>query len=96
MDEFVAVAKSLEIKELCNAETETNDIPENTDEPSTLDPGTLNESLIKQTIVPDHVTKQPLQKKRNVVRINGNYSRGCINSDFFSVSFFGTFIISEA
>ena len=27
MDEFLAVAKSLEIKELCNAETETNDKP---------------------------------------------------------------------
>ena len=32
MDEFIAVAKSLEIKELCNADTETNEEPE--DEPS--------------------------------------------------------------
>ena len=46
MDEFLAVAKSLEIKELCNAETETNDEPKN--EPSTTDPGTLREAFIKK------------------------------------------------
>merc|ERR1719154_235603 len=34
MDEFLAVAKSLEIKELCNAVTEPNDEPG--DDPSTL------------------------------------------------------------
>ena len=28
MDEFLAVAKSLEIKELCNAEPKTNDEPD--------------------------------------------------------------------
>ena len=28
MDEFIAVAKSLEIKELCSAETKTNDNPD--------------------------------------------------------------------
>ena len=36
MDEFLAVAKSLEIKDLCNAETDSNDEPN--DEPSPSDP----------------------------------------------------------
>ena len=35
MDEFISVAKSLEIKELCNAETETNN--ETDDDPSTTE-----------------------------------------------------------
>ena len=42
MDEFLAVAKSLEIKELCNAETETNNEPE--DERSTTEQEAYNSS----------------------------------------------------
>ena len=72
MDEFLAVAKSLEIKELCNAEAETNDEPE--DEPSTTDPGTLKENLEEQRIVPDHIREQPPQeRRREVVSANGKY-----------------------
>ena len=52
MEEFLAVARSLEIKELCNTEPETNYDPK--DEPSTID-----EDLIKQTNVPDNSAKQP-------------------------------------
>ena len=52
MHELLAVAKSLEIKGLFNAVTETND--EQEDEPSTTDPETLNENLKEQTIVYDH------------------------------------------
>ena len=51
MDEFLAVAKSLEIKELCNAEPETNYEPE--DEILPTDPETFSESLIAQTNKPE-------------------------------------------
>ena len=47
MDEFLAVAKSLEIKELCNAETETKD--ELNDEPSSCDPAIPTENLEEPT-----------------------------------------------
>ena len=71
MDEFLAVAKSLEIKELCNAETE-NDEPG--DEPSTTEPETFNENLKEQTIMSEQFTKQPLQEgRREVVGVNGKY-----------------------
>merc|ERR1711911_67369 len=57
MDEFLAVAKLLEIKELCNAEPETREEPndERDDEPSQNDPDVLTEKLRKQT---DHMNKQ--------------------------------------
>ena len=72
MDEFLAVAKSLEIKELCNAETETHDEPE--DEPPTTDPETLNENLKEQRIVSDHIMEQsPQERRREVVSVNGKY-----------------------
>ena len=75
MDEFIAVAKSLEIKELCNAETETNDEPE--DEPTTNDPETLNEILPDQTLESDRFIKHPPpEKRREVDSINSKY--GCI------------------
>merc|ERR1711911_287914 len=56
MDEFLAVAKSLEIKELCNAKPESNDEPE--EEPSTTDPGTSKENLKEQRIASDHIREQ--------------------------------------
>merc|ERR1711911_87467 len=43
MDELLAVAKSLEIKELCNVKSKTKEELE--EEPSTTDPVTLDESL---------------------------------------------------
>ena len=71
MDEFLAVAKSLEIKELCNAEVVTNNEPE--DEPSITKSETLNEDK-ETTIVTDHFAKQPLQeRRREVVSVNGKY-----------------------
>ena len=70
MDEFLAVAKSLEIKELCNAETETNDKPK--EKPSEL--GTFNETLKEQTIASEYFTKQPLQeRRREVVSLDGKF-----------------------
>ena len=66
MEEFLGVAKSLEIKELSNAETETNFAPK--EEPSITEPETLDENLKKQTIVSDQFAKQPPQERtRGVV-----------------------------
>ena len=72
MDEFISVAKLLEIKELCNAEAERNEEPE--DEPLTTDSETFNENLKEQTIVSDHFTKKTKQeRRREVVNLNGKY-----------------------
>ena len=72
MDELIAVAKSLEIKEFCNAEAEPNDEPE--DEILTTGPGPTNENLKEQIIESDHFTKQPPQeRKREVVSVIGKY-----------------------
>ena len=49
MDELLAVAKSLEIKELCNAETEPNDEPE--DYPLQNDQDTSTELAEEQTAI---------------------------------------------
>ena len=65
MDKLLAVAKSLEITELCNAESETKDEPE--EEQSTTKQGTLNEKLKDQTIESD------LFSKRKIINVNSNY-----------------------
>ena len=64
-EEFLAVAKSLEINELCNAEVETNDEPD--DEPSTTDPGTFTEDF------KDSKIQIPQESQEIVVRGNGKY-----------------------
>ena len=72
MDEFLAVAKLLEIKELCNAEADTNDEPE--EEPLSTDPETLKENLKEQKIASDHSRERPPQeRRREVVSVNGKY-----------------------
>ena len=48
MDEFLDVAKSLEIKELCNAKPDLYDEPD--DEPSPGDPGKLTEKLREENV----------------------------------------------
>ena len=70
MNEFLAVAKSLEIKELCNAETE----PDN--EPSPSDPVTSTENMREETSKPDQIkmhAPQPQERQRRVVSVNGKY-----------------------
>ena len=59
MDELLAVAKSLEIKDLCNAETDSNDEPN--DEPSPSDP---TENLGEETVLSDLIIKQAPKKRR--------------------------------
>ena len=62
MDELFAVAKSLEISELCKAETEKIYVPEHL--LSTV-PGKTNENLKEQTLVSDHLQKE--------TSLNGKY-----------------------
>ena len=69
MDEFLAVAKSLEIKELCNAETETTDKPEDT---VPIDPD--SEMVKEDYFLSEDIIGQPQQKrKREVLSENGKY-----------------------
>ena len=56
MDEFISVAKSLEIQELCNAKTEPND--ESDVETSTRDLMASTEKFEGQTVKCDDMTKQ--------------------------------------
>ena len=64
MDEFLAVAKSLEIKELCNAETERNDEP---DEPSQPLPeiSSVEEQRLGSDLIIEEASKE---KMREVVK----------------------------
>ena len=67
MDDFIAVAKSLEIKGLCNAETETNDEPEDGKMPIE----TFSEAIVEQT---DDRTKQ---ERRALISTNSNGRYEC-------------------
>ena len=84
MDEFLAVAKSLEIKELCNAESEMNKSTETNivqdDDPSTVHPDP--EQFERQTAQYDTQTpSKAMRVRRNeVVNINGKYS--CDQCDY--------------
>ena len=62
MDEFLAVAKSLDIKMLCNAKTESNDEPEYY--PSSNDQDTSTELVEEQTAISDTIKEQALQVRQ--------------------------------
>ena len=80
MNEFLSVAKTLEIKELCNAELETNDDPNN--EPS---PSALTENLSEETAESVHVNKQTKrQYKKRVVHANGGVKYACNQCDYLA------------
>ena len=70
MDEFLAVAKSLDIKELCNAETESNNEPDYF--PSTNDQDTSTEMAEEQTVIPDDMKREAPQQKQGSV-VTGKY-----------------------
>ena len=71
-DEFLAVAKSLEIKELCNAQPEPGDEPG--DEPSSCNPVTSTENLEKETVTSEQMKMQALQERQNKNGgVNGKY-----------------------
>ena len=72
MDEFLSVAKSLEIKELCNAETESND--ETNEDLPPDDHVTLTEDVEEHTNISEYITKQTPQERQNrVLKVNGKY-----------------------
>ena len=62
MDEFLAVAKSLEIKELCNAEPETKNEPN--EETLKSDPVTPTDNVEEQTVTSDVIKSHAQQKRR--------------------------------
>ena len=65
MDEFLAVAQSLEVKELCNAKPEKND--EQDDEPRPSDPKILTNEVEEETTVSDQREEPALQERRRGV-----------------------------
>ena len=70
MDEFLSVAKSLEIKELCNADTPTNDEPEDEPSPSYQWPSTCK--VEEQTF--ECVVEQASEdKEEDVASVNRKY-----------------------
>ena len=74
MNEFLAVARSLEIKQLCEAQTETND----DEELSQSDLETSTENLAEETIRSSQFMNQTprenmIRDRREVVRVNGRY-----------------------
>ena len=79
IDEFIAVAKSLEIKELCNAEPGTNDEPE--EEQTTTDPVTSSVKLEGKTIIPDNRSHI---EGREVSSVNGKYECDVCQKTFVS------------
>ena len=79
INEFLAVAKTLEIKELCNAELKTND------EPSAAGSGILPENLREEMAVSDLINKQTKLQDKNknpVVHVNGSVMYACNKCDY--------------
>ena len=72
MDAFLAVARSLEIKEICTAETVSND--ETKDYSSTNDQDTSTELLEEQTVISDIKNKQvPQERQRYLANVNTKF-----------------------
>ena len=69
MDEFLAVAKLLEIKELCNAESETN-----YEQDFKLTPQTSTNEVEEETTIFDHREETgPQKRRRAVVNVKSKY-----------------------
>ena len=72
LDEFLAVAKSLEIKELCNAETQP--IEELVDELSSFDPVMSTEGFKEETVILKQMKMEaPQERQRNEVSVIGPF-----------------------
>ena len=65
MDEFLSVAKLLEIKELCNAGREMNDEPDNEPEPSV--PVTPTERVEEKTVSSDQIIEHAPKERTSEV-----------------------------
>ena len=84
MDEFLAVAKSLEITELCNAETEPYD--EADDNPPLDEQDTSTEFVEEQTVKSEYIEIQaPKERQRRVISVNGKYECDQCHKTFSSV-----------
>ena len=83
MNEFIALAKSLEIKGLCNSETETNDDEDS--EKSTIDPLASTNNSEQETMRSSHIMNQS-QKENNDrrARVNGKYECDQCNKTYGS------------
>ena len=92
-DEFFAVAKSLEITELCNAKNEFNNHPDGSPKfsPNDQDQDTSNELVQEKTVTSNNINKQASQQKQESVRVNGKFKRchktnsGALSTDKQSV-----------
>ena len=82
-EEFFAVAKSLEIKELCNTETVTNDQPD--DEPWIWDPVTPTKPMKEHNITTDSIPEQATQESsRKVLNANSTFDCNLCHSTYSS------------
>ena len=72
MDEFLSVSKSLEIRELCNAETKSNDEPD--DETSQNEHEIPTELVEEHTVISDQMNiHAPKERQKSVVNDNGRH-----------------------
>ena len=70
MDEFLAVAKSLEIKELCNAETDD----ETYNEPAPCDPQTSTDEVKGEIDISNQMEEPaPKERRSGIVNVNTKY-----------------------
>ena len=74
-DELLAVAKSLEIKELCNAKNESNDYPDDSPKCSPNDQDTSNELVEEKAVISDIINTQAPQQKQGIVRVTGKFNQ---------------------
>ena len=82
MDDFLAVAKSLEIKEICNAQPETNDEEPN-ESPFLCDPVASAENLKEETFKSD-LMEMPEPQERQTRVVNGKYKCDQCQKTYFS------------
>ena len=74
MGEFLSVAKSLEIKELCTAETEANNEPEDFVTQNDQDTSSECEISEEQTLKSENISKKVSQERHgNVIGVTGKY-----------------------
>ena len=83
MDEFLAVANLLEIKEICNVDPDRNDEPD--DEPMPSEHATL--TVEEQTVVYDQIIKQgPEERRREVIDTANKYECVHCHKSFYDSS----------
>ena len=83
-DEFFALAKSLEIQELCKVETDTDD--ELDDQPSQSDPVNQTEQKREQSLGSDHLTMHAPHRRGEIVNANGKYECDKCHKEYSGIS----------